>query len=213
VFAVPLLFVITLAGMWNHDPGWFFASVEILLKANDRANLGLVRNELGAFGRTFAVGSLLSAAVWFWLARCLWTDRIRAIAYPLILISILLTFVSRAVVMPVIAQSRSYRPFMEQVNQLVKPGDKLYVYNDSFNSDQIVFYRGAPVETLQEPAQLISDRFGSSDEYVIMAKPVWREISAVNPHLPLPLLQSEGSGPEGDAPLVLIKCHPGRNST
>src|SRR6185503_16352296 len=41
-----LLLVITLGALWSHDPGWFFAPIEALLKPKDRANVMAVRNQL-----------------------------------------------------------------------------------------------------------------------------------------------------------------------
>lgn len=200
-----LFFSITLGAMWNHDTGWFLAPTQTLFKAKDRVNLSLVRNELGAFNWTFTIVLLLSSVLWFCLARCLWVSRMRAVACQLLMISILLDFVAAALLMPAIARTKSYRPFMEEVNQRMKPGDNLYLYDDSFNSDSVVFYRGGPIDMLEQRAQLISKKVGSGDEYVIMSQKAWRAISASNADLPPPLLQSEGSGPEGDALLVLIK--------
>jgi hypothetical protein len=107
--------------------------------------------------------------------------------------------------MPVIAEAKSYRAFMAEVNQRVKPGDKLYLYGDSFNSDPVVFYRGEPIDTIKQPAQVISNKIGAGDQYIIMSQEEWRKISNLNRNLPPPLLKSEGKGPEGDAPLVLFK--------
>jgi hypothetical protein len=98
---------------------------------------------------------------------------------------------------------------MAEVNQLVKPGDKLYLYGDSFNSDPVIFYRGGPIDTLEQQAEVISNKSGSGDQYVIMSQKTWSKISDAYPSLPPPLLKSEGNGPEGDAPLVLFK---GRSS-
>ncbi|HEY6364256.1 MAG TPA: hypothetical protein VI585_05625 [Candidatus Binatia bacterium] len=200
-----LLLVIPLGAMWNHDSGWFLSLVETVLRSKDHADLALVRNESGAFGWTFTVALLLSSALWFWLARSVWVNRFRAAAYQLVLISILITFVTRAVVIPLIAQAKSYRPFMEKVNEWVKPDDKLYLYHDSFNSDSVVFYRGAPIDLLDQLGQVMSNKTGTGAEYVITSQKVWQKISANNPDLPPPLVKSEGSGPEGDAPLVLLK--------
>ena len=94
---------------------------------------------------------------------------------------------------------------MAEVNQLVKPGDKLYLYGDSFNSDPVIFYRGGPIDTLTQPAEVISNKIGDGNRYVIMSQNEWRKISSINPNFPTPLLTSEGTGPEGDAPLVLFK--------
>ena len=205
-FTGVLLLVITVGAMWNHDPGWFFAPIERLLKAKDRANLMVVRNELAAFGWSFTVVSLLSATLWTWLARELWLGKMRAVAHRLVLISILLAFVTRAIVMPVIAEAKSYRPFMDEVNQRVTPGDKLYLYGESFNSDSVVFYRGGPIETLEQPPETIVAKIGRGSAYLIMAERNWLKFQKISSGLPPPLVTSTGTGPEGDARLVLVQA-------
>ena len=129
----------------------------------------------------------------------------QAAASRLVLISLLLAFVTRAVVMPVIAAARSYRPFMEEVNKRLGPHDKLFLYGGSFNSDPVVFYRGGPVDVLEQPVEAIAAKIGRGNTYVIMARQRWRKIQVVNPHVPPPLLESHGTKPEGDAPLVLVQ--------
>src|SRR5262245_4881727 len=42
----------------------------------------------------------------------------------------------------------------------VKPGDKLYLYGDSFNSDFVIFYRGGPIDTLMPSAKVVSNKIG-----------------------------------------------------
>ena len=198
------LFIITLGGLWNHDPEWFFTPIETLLKAKDRANLVVVKNALATFGWSFTVVALLSALLWVSLAHCLWVGRLRPAAQRLVLISILVTFVTRTAVMPAIAEAKSYRGFMEEVNQRVRPSDKLYLYGESFNSDPVVFYRGEPIDALEQPVSLVTGKVGSTHAYVIMAEKDWAEIQRHNQQLPPPLLTSKGTGPEGDARLVLI---------
>jgi 4-amino-4-deoxy-L-arabinose transferase-like glycosyltransferase len=201
-----VLFIITLGALWNHDPGWFFAPIERLLKPKDRANLVVIRNALATFGWSFTSVSLLLGLLWLSFAGCLWTGKLQSGAQRLVLISILLAFVTRAMIVPVMAEAKSYRAFMAEVNQKVKPGDKLYLYDgDSFNSDPVIFYRGGPIDTLEQPAEVISNNSGSGDQYIIMSQKTWSKISDAYPNLPPPLLKSEGSGPEGDAPLVLMK--------
>jgi len=199
------LIIITVGTLWSHDPGWFFSPVERLLKAKDRANLLVIKSELATFGWSFTVVSVLSGFLWFSLGCSLWLGRLRSVAWQLVLIAVPVAFITRAVVMPVIAEAKSYRAFMAEVNQLVKPNDHLYLYGDSFNSDPLVFYRGEPIDTLKQPEEVISNRIGAGDQYVIMSQKEWRRISDINRNLPPPLLKSEGKGPEGDAPLVLFK--------
>ncbi len=211
------LIIVTLGALWSHDPGWFFSPVEHLLKAKDRANLLVVKNALATFGWSFTFVSLLSGLLWLSLAYSLWIGRLRTAAWQLVLIAVPVAFITRAIVIPVIAEAKSYRAFMEEVNRRVKPGDKLYLYGDSFNSDPLVFYRGEPIDTLKRPAEEVSNKIGDGDEYIIMSQKEWRSISNSNRNLPPPLLKSEGKGPEGDAPLVLskgtFKFYPGEKSS
>ena len=200
-----VLLVITVGAFWNHDPGWFFTPIERLLEAKDRANLVVVKNELATFGWSFTVISLLSSAVWLALAQSLWVNRLRAAAHRMAFISILMAFVARGVVIPEIAQTKSYREFMDQVNQLVKPGDRLYLYEDRFNSDPIVFYRGGPIESLDQEPKTLAAEVGAGKQFVIMSKKSWDQVN-YDRKLPPPLLRSEGKGPEGDAPLVLVQA-------
>jgi len=199
-----VLLIITVGALWNRDPEWFFTPIETLLRAKDRANLVVVKNALATFGWSFTIVSLLSTLLWVSLAHCLWVGGLRSAAQRLVLISILLTFVTRTAVMPAIAEAKSYRGFMEEVNQRVRPGDKLYLYGESFNSDPVVFYRGGPIDTLEQPVSLVAGKAGPTHVYVIMAEKDWAEMQRRNQHLPAPLLTSKGTGPEGDARLVLI---------
>ena len=47
---------------------------------------------------------------------------------------------------------------------------------------------------------------GKGDDYLIMTPQSWREIQKMTSTLSVPLLQSEGRGAEGDAPLVLVQA-------
>ncbi|MGH7873489.1 MAG: hypothetical protein ACREQO_14875 [Candidatus Binatia bacterium] len=200
-----LLLVITLGALWSHDQGWFFAPIAQLLKPKDRANLMAVRSQLENFGWTFTAVALLAAALWFSLARSLWCARMRSVAHQLVMVSVLHGFVTWSVVMPVIAQAKSYRAFMTEVNRTVNPGDKLYLYG-SFNSDPVVFYRAAVIDGLDRSIGSIAPTIGKGDAYLIMTLQTWREIQKTTKYLPAPLAESEGRGAEGDAPLVLVRA-------
>ena len=193
-----LLLVITLGALWNHDPGWFFEPIGKLLRAKDRANLMTIRHGLDDFSAAFTVVAVLSAVLWLALAGYLWQARLKAAARSLVVISILLAFVSRAIVLPAIAEGKSYKPFVAEVNRAVNE-HKLYLYGD-FNSDAVVFYRGEPIEILRE----LSQANAAEQSYVIMPTQKYDEVRAAGAQLPAPLIRSAGTGPEGDAPLVLI---------
>jgi 4-amino-4-deoxy-L-arabinose transferase-like glycosyltransferase len=201
-----LLLVITVGAMWSHDPHWFFMPIEGLLRAKDRANLEAVRNALDNFGWSFTAVSLVASALWFSFGRCLWFARMRSVAQRLVLISILQSFIAWSIVEPVIAEGKSYRAFMGEVNQRVNARDKLFLYGGSFNSDPVVFYRGRPIEKLDSAQAVMAAKIGYGGAYLIMTQRKWNELHKLNPNLPPPLLKSAGRGPEGDAPLVMVQA-------
>jgi len=200
-----VLFITALGAMWNHDPGWFFGPIERLLKPKDRATLLVVEHALATFGWPFTIVSILSGILWLSLAYCLWEGRLRSAAHRLVFVSILLAFVAQGVVVPVIAEARSYRAFMEEVNQRLKPGDRLYLYG-RFLSDAVFFYGGGLIENLEQPPELIAARIGPGNMFLIMGERMWHRIRSHNDKLPEPLLKSKGTGPLGNAHLVLVQA-------
>jgi hypothetical protein len=201
-----VLLLLMIAGeLWDHNPALLFAPIESLLKPKDRANFAVVMSELAAFGRALAVAALLSALLWLSLARCLWSRRLLAASARMVLLAVVFSFISRGIIMPKIAEEKSYRSFMLGVNELVGRDGKLYLYRNSFNSDQVVFYHGEAVETLNPVPAKIAPSIGRGSAYLIMVEPEWRHLQKLNANLPAPLLKSSGAGPEDNATLVLVR--------
>jgi 4-amino-4-deoxy-L-arabinose transferase-like glycosyltransferase len=200
-----VLLVITLGGLWNHDPGWFFSLIEPLLKPKDRANFLAVTESLVSFGWTFTVAACLSGILWLATAYLLWMARIRPATYCLVLVSILVPFIGWSMVLPAIAETKSYRAFMEEVNRRVQPTGKLYLFG-ALHSDPIVFYRNMEIETLERPMDQVAAEVGTGDVYIIMAQETWSQMAKLRPTLGAPLLRSKGRGPEGDMPIVLVQA-------
>src|SRR4029453_2577740 len=96
-------------------PVGFFRLSNRLLKAKDRSNLLVVKNALATFGWSFTVVSLLSGLLWLSLAHSLWAGRVRSAAWRLVLIAVPVAFITRSVVMPVIAEAKRSRAFMAEV--------------------------------------------------------------------------------------------------
>jgi hypothetical protein len=126
-----------------------------------------------------------------------------AAAGSLVALSIIMAFLSRGRVEAKIAETKSYRDFMIEVNRLVKPADKLILYG-GFNGDAVVFYRGGTVEVAERPVDSTVAQIADGDGYIITTEKVWNRLQQAQPQLTPPLLRSRGSGPEGDAPLVLL---------
>jgi 4-amino-4-deoxy-L-arabinose transferase-like glycosyltransferase len=200
-----ILLLIVLGDLWSHDPAWFFSPIERLLKPKDQANFELIKNELANFGWRFDVPALLSALLWMATAICLWQSRLRAAAQLLVLISIVTIYIGRSLMIPEIAEAKSYREFMRQVAEHVQPG-KLYLHG-AFNSDAVIFYHGGVIDALNQSVQIVVDKAGKGNAYIIMNERTWKRIREVKPDLPAPLLKSQGTGPEGDTPLVLVPAN------
>lgn len=198
-----VLLVVTLGALWNHDAGWFFEPIGRMLRAKDRANLFVVRDSLAGFGGSFTLVALLSSVLCLALGYGLWRQHVRAAASCLILNSILFGFVTHKIVMPAIAETKSYKPFMEQVNRQVGAA-KLSLFGE-FNSDPVLFYRGGIIPASHAGAAELAMKLGQGDGYLIMTEAAWKEMQKVNPALSAPLLTSAGTGPEGDARLVLTR--------
>jgi 4-amino-4-deoxy-L-arabinose transferase-like glycosyltransferase len=198
-----VLLLIALGDLWGHEPGWFFSPIERLLKAKDRANFELIKNQLADFGWRFDLAALLSAILWCSAAYCLWTNRLLVTAPQLVMIAIVTAFIGRGLVVPEIAEAKSYREFMRQVAERVQPGNRLYLYG-GFNSDPVIFYHGGVIHRLDKSVQIVVDNAAKSNTYIIMDELTWNRIRQVKPDLPAPLLKSQGKGAEGDAPLVLV---------
>ena len=198
-----VLLLIALGDLWGRDPGWFFSPVEGLLKPKDRANFELIQYQLASFGWRFDLAALLSALLWFSVAYSVWRNRLLVSAPQLVMIVILTVFIGRGLVIPEIAETKSYREFMRQVAERMQPGDKLYLHG-KFNSDPLIFYHGGVINELDQAVQIVAGGTGKDNGYIIMDERTWKRIQEVKPDLPAPLLKSRGRGPEGDAPLVLV---------
>jgi hypothetical protein len=65
-----------------------------------------------------------------------------------------------------IAETKSYRDFMIEVNRLVPRSEKL-ILAGGFNGDAVAFYRGGMVEVAERPADNGSAQISEGRDYVI----------------------------------------------
>ncbi len=205
-FTGVMLCVVVVGELLRQDPASLLAPMEGLLKPKDRANWIIVKDGLRSFGWPFTATAMLAALLWFSLARCLWVSRVRAAVPHLVLITLIFSIVARGLVVPKIAEAKSYRPFMMEVNRLVGSEEKLYLYRGAFNSDPVEFYRGETIQRLDPSGVKIVEQIGDGDAYVIMAEKEWLGLRRLNPSLPPPIVTSTGKGPDGDARIVLVRA-------
>jgi 4-amino-4-deoxy-L-arabinose transferase-like glycosyltransferase len=203
VSASVMLFV-ALGDLWTHDPARLFTPIEKMLRPKDRANFSVIVSQIAGFGWTFDAVALAWAVIWSLFGYYLWRGRVVAAGGALIALSILLAFFSRGLVEAKIAETKSYRDFMIDVNRLVHPAETLVLYG-GFNGDAVAFYRGNTVEVAERPVDEASAHIADGNGYIITTEKAWNRLQQVQPKLAPPLLRSRGKGPEGDAPLVLLR--------
>jgi len=150
---------------------------------------------------------LLGLAIVTWLFLTWDILRLHASRVPLklCLATLLVWLLARGTFVPVLAYARSYKPFMDEVNRRVAQGDRLYLSGGRFDSGPLFFYRGTSIPHLAGGPVELSKRLRSGSDHVIMSEGEWLRLRAVEPSLPEPALKSEGRGPDGDAPLVLVR--------
>jgi hypothetical protein len=180
-----------------------FDPIEKLLKPKDRANFLVIVNQIAGWGWKFDAVALVWAALWSLFGYYLWRGRMMAASGSLVALWIIFAFLSRGLVEVKIAETKSYREFMVEVNRLVQPADKLVLYG-TFNSDAVVFYRGGAIEVAERPVGSTAAQIADGNGYIITTEQMWNKLQQTQRQLTPPLLRSRGSGPEGDAPLVLL---------
>ena len=184
----------------------------MMLKAKDQAHLSLVRDVLGRAGVVVPAFLLLSALLWVSTARHLVAKRCWAATTRLACLSVLTALVVQAVFIPAIAESRSYKPFVLEVNRRLACGGTVSIYGEGWDYTSVVFYRGDRVAVLKDDDRSLRERLRGSGDYYIMAEAVWRKMAASGTFAFPPELRSRGTGPDGKDPIVLVRGKaPGEN--
>src|SRR5712692_7020336 len=177
-----------------------------LLKPKDELKLLLLETTFKQPGWVFL--SCLGGAILLWLLAAwdFFQLRVRRAALKLSMISILSWLLAEGIFMQAIADARSYRNFMKEVNRVVAQGGNLYLYGGGFDSSSVFFYHGGVIPDLNESPLAVTDRLRSGKDRIIMSEQGWKQIQSLDEHLSLRVIKSVGTGPEGDAPLVLVSA-------
>lgn len=147
---------------------------------------------------------LLFALVSLLAGRALMKGRLRAARLFVSVLAVLALAFAHLGARRAIAENKSYAPFVAQANRELSRGGVLYVYGDGFDKYQITFYHGRAVPALNEEPQKLGQRLRGED-LVILSEAQWRRLAAHDAGFPAPIAKSKGVGPDGDAPLVLIR--------
>ncbi|MBI3061454.1 MAG: hypothetical protein HYY83_05695, partial [Deltaproteobacteria bacterium] len=182
-----------------------FSYVETTVKAKDQAALVIVRDALARKGWIFLPLFLLSSVLWIAAGlRLLAMDR-RAAAGCLAALSLLVGLVVQGMVIASLAEARSYRPFMEEVNRRVGCCEPLTLYGEGWDLSSAIFYRGGRVAVQGGDLAVLKEKMREAGGYYIMGEREWKKLKALGgPGLTVEM-RSQGAGPDGGEPIVLIR--------
>ena len=198
------LFTLWIVGLlWYDEPGWVLDWLIPLLKPRDQSNLLMVKGELGQGAGFFTLFLCVSAALWFSAAKRLRALDLRAVPSRFIALALLSGFLVQNLFIPPLAKSKSYRPFMQQVDRAVG-SEPVYLYAEGIDPRPLLFYRPGPTMELHGTRQELAGRLQRSGDYFIMSARVWREVGT-NRNLLQPLLRSHEEGSDEKSILVLVR--------
>jgi hypothetical protein len=184
---------------------WFFAPIEARLKPGDLQQFQLIRDVIEASGLLIPSFLLLSGLFWLLIGSSLFHYRWTAFVAQLAGISVVSFVVVQALLMPGVASEESYKGFVETVARTHDGNGTIYLFPKGLDYSSIVFYGGNDLRLLPEDHEALMKKLAGSEDYVIMGEKQWQELLARSSLSIAPLLRSEGSGPDRDNPLILVR--------
>jgi hypothetical protein len=196
----------SIAGLFaGENLSLLFSYVETTVKAKDQAALVIARDALARNGWIFLPLFLLSSILWIAAGlRLLAMDR-RTAAGCLAALSLLVGLVVQGVVMASLAEARSYRPFMEEVNRRVGCCEPLTLYGEGWDLSSAIFYRGGRVAAQGGDLTSLKEKMRETGGYYIMGEREWKKLEALGGPGLTAEMRSQGMGPDGSEPIVLIR--------
>jgi 4-amino-4-deoxy-L-arabinose transferase-like glycosyltransferase len=183
---------------------WLFQPSATIWPSTAIGEFQIVKQALDQSG-WIGVGYLsVGGALWLLIGRNFFRQRITAAVAQMAFVTTLTFFLIQGIVLPALANARSYKDFVSTVTEKMANGDVVLLFPRGVDSSSIVFYGGPKLERLTGDVPTLQQRLRQSHDYVILGERQWQNISAGKEAFPA-LLKSRGTGPDGDDPLVLIQ--------
>lgn len=184
---------------------WAFAAIEAALKPKDQAHVAMVQQALGRAGWGLFFLLLLSGSLWGLVGAQLLAARLRGAAATLVGLSVITALLAQHALLPWVAQAKTYKPFVMEVNRIVAKEGSLCLYGRRWDPTSVIFYRGGGAPPVDDGPESLRRHLGSSDSYCVMGEDDWNGLGPAERLSYSVILTSQGLGPDGDARLVLIR--------
>ena len=152
-------------------------------------------------------GFLMAGMVlWFSIARSLYRCRVDRGVAQMVLVSVLAIAFARSLILPNLANMESYKEFMLSATAAVADQQSLVLFPRGVDPSSIIFYGKNKVEILPDDVAVLRKKIMESEDYFIVEEDTWNSQLAGFSKIAV-LDRSRGSGPDGDARLVLVRGH------
>ncbi len=188
------------------DFSWLLSYIGVMLRPEDQAQFSIVQDALHRTGWVFPFFLFLSALLWLLTSRFLFVANARAVMALLAILSVLTSLVVQGMLISSIAEARSYKSFMVEVNGRVPRDEDLNIYGEGWDYTSAVFYRGERVSILRGDSRSLEEELREPGRYYVMSEREWRKMAASGTPAFSPVLRSRGTGPEGQDPIVLVRA-------
>jgi hypothetical protein len=122
----------------------------------------------------------------------------------MVLVSVLAIAFVRSLILPNLAKVESYKEFMQLATAAAAGGQSLILFPRDIDPSSIIFYGESKVEILPDDVAVLQKKITQSKDYIIVEEDLWNNQIADSSSIPI-LERSRGSGPGGDARLVLVR--------
>jgi len=187
------------------DFSWLLSYIGVMLRPEDQAQFSIVQDALRRAGWVFPFFLFLSAFLWLFTSRYLFVGNARTATALLTILSVITSLVVQGMLISSIAEARSYKSFMAEVNRRVPRDEDLNIYGEGWDYTSAVFYRGERVSIVKGNSHFLQEKLGESDSYCVMSEREWEKIVASGTLTFSPVLRSRGTGPEGQDLIVLVR--------
>jgi len=166
-----------------------------------------VLNLLSTFsdlGWVVPVSFAAAMVLWFLVARSLYRCRINTAVAQMMLVSVLAITFARSLILPHLAQIETYKDFIQSATAAAGAGQSLILFPRDIDSASIIFYGKSKVEILPDDVAVLEKKIMQSKDYFIVQEDAWNSHFAEFSKIPI-VDRSRGTGPGGDARLVLVR--------
>ncbi|MPZ75723.1 MAG: phospholipid carrier-dependent glycosyltransferase [Deltaproteobacteria bacterium] len=148
---------------------------------------------------------LASAVLWFFIGRNFYQCNVASAVKQMVSVSVLTIVFMRGVILPSLAMTGSYKEFMQLAVEKVVSSQSLVLFPRGIDSSSIIFYGKDKISILPDDPVLLRERLRQSRDFFIVEEDMWdSETAGLASKIPI-IGRSRGTGPDGDARLILVR--------